>query len=151
MVKELIDKIKIHNIAVELAGEGKLFCRNTDERMQGLSFEEQTMLIAFMYTELLFNDGMIPKATRNQMLRVINTQVQNYARDFQQYKEFSAREIKLVRKTELKRVELAKALNIFDDEKALQLALQLIDIYQFGIAESHIYEDIYLNRESKGV
>lgn len=150
MTKELIDKTKIHNIAVELAGEGKLFYRNTEEKMQGLSFEEQAMLLPFVYIELLFNGGMIPKTKRKQLLRVVNTQMQDKAKVFQQYKEFSARQITLAKTTDEKRAELVNALKSFDDESALQQALQLIDIYQFGIAESHIYENIYLNRESKG-
>lgn len=150
MTKELIDKTKIHKLAVELAADGKLFHRNTDEHMKGLVFEEQAMLLSFVYIELLFNAGMIPKEKRNQLSRVINTQVQDYARSFRQYREFAQRQIKLTKATDEKRIELVHSLKSYEDEKALQQALELIDMYEFGIAESRIYENIYLNRERKG-
>lgn len=143
---ELIDKHKILEIAIENVNKGKAFFENTNKLLSGFSIEEKLMLLGFTYVRLLSKTAPIPKDTIRNMLVSINTTVQNLASENKQYKEYSKRQIELVKETETKRVELAHSLKNGNDEKALQLALALIDLYQFGIAKSTIYEDIYSNR-----
>lgn len=79
--------------------------------------------------------------------RAINTVVQRLAGDVEKYQEYSKRQTELIIPTESKRVKLANELNEQKYNEALQTALELIDIYAFGIANSSVYADLL--KESK--
>ncbi len=142
-MKEQIDKAEIYNKAAQLAGQGGMFAGNTSEIRKGMLPEEETMLLAFTYIELMYKSGCIPKGCRNDLLRAVNTKIQTLAEELKQYRAFSKRQIEFVKITEAKRTLLAKLLRKNDNESSLLQALELIDLYQFGIAESHIYENLY--------
>lgn len=141
MTKELIDKHKMLEIAIENANNSKHFFTNADEIIQGMSVEEQLMMLGFTYARLISKNAPMPKETVNELLVSINTKVQEIARENQQYKEFSKMQIELIKPTEDARVQLIHQLNGGDFKNALKTACKLLDIYCFGIAKSHLYQD----------
>lgn len=141
MTKELIDKHKILEMAIENANDGKYFFENSNVIMHGLSFEEELMLLGFTYVRLLSKTVSLPNQLVKEFLMSINTKVQSLAKENQQYKEFSKRQIELIKPTENARVQLIHQLNDRDFENALETACKLIDIYCFGVAGSNLYQD----------
>lgn len=141
MFEELVDKHKILEMAVENASNGKHFIENSNVITQGLSIEEELMLLGFTYVRLLSKTVPMPKDAVKGLLVSINTKVQSIAKDNQRYKEFSKKQIELIKITDEISVQLVHQLNNGDFDSALKTACRLLDIYSFGVAESHIYQD----------
>lgn len=141
MTTELVDKHKILEMAVENANNGKHFIENSNIIMQGLSLEEEMMLLGFTYVRLLSKTVPMPNDAVKGLLVSINTKVQSIAKDNQRYKEFSKKQIELIKITDEISVQLVHQLNNGDFDSALKTACRLLDIYSFGVAESHIYQD----------
>lgn len=146
-MKELIDKKKIYDRALNSANQGKNLFNNIETN--NLSFLELIMLYGFTYIELLSQVAPLPNKLKNQNIRAINTAVQRLAEDVEIYQKYSKWQTELIIPTESKRVKLAKELNEQKYNEALQTALELIDIYAFGIANSNIY--VNLLKENKNV
>lgn len=142
MARELINKAKIYQIAVENAEQGKNWYTNAELHASGLNFLEQQMLFAFTYYELLSKLTSFPKKLKNQKIREVNTILQCFARETEAYKDYSKRQIELIIPTEAMRTELTHCLHQQKYYDALTVACKLIDIYEFGIANSQIYSKI---------
>jgi hypothetical protein len=144
--REAIDSKKIYALAAEFAKDGKTWHTKADEKTKDLSVEEFVMLIGFTYIELMVGSGLLPKTLKKEMLNKINTQLQRLATELKQYREFYKLHIQFLKASEQVRVDLIKAINSFDDEKALQQALLLADMSESHIAGSHTFTTRYTER-----
>lgn len=144
--RDTIDSKKIHSMAVEFASQGKTWHANSSEIINGLTIEEQVLLIAFTYIELMGASGFLPEIIKKDKLGRINTQLQRLAKDLEQYRDFYTRHIQWLKESEQLRVDLIKSINAFDDEKALQQALLLADMSESHIANSHTFTTRYKER-----
>ena len=139
-MKDYVDNKALFDLALEQAGKGTTFYINSDSVMGSMSVEERVMFIGFVYTVLMSNAGFMPKSARNNMCMKINTQVQSIAAELNIYRECSKKTVEFIEQSEMLRTELTHALNADDKEKALQLAVKLVDIATFGpAAENGIY------------
>lgn len=138
---ELIDKHKIFEMAVENANMGESFIKNANKSLSGLKVEEQIMLLGFTYARLISKTIPVPKTKIKQMLNSINVNVQKVARELEQSRNISERQIQMIPKTEDARVKLAHQLNAGDFENALETAVSLVDMFTFGGADSYIYRE----------
>ena len=148
--RDTIDSKKIYAMAVEFASQGKTLHSNSSEISNGLTVEEQVMLIAFTYIELMGASGFLPETIKKDKLGRINTQLQKLAKELQQYREFYKLHIQFLKDSEQVRVDLIKSINAFDDEKALQQALLLADMSESHIAQSHTFTTRYKERKQNG-
>lgn len=139
MVAEPINKFEILEMAKVCAAQGDLFAKNI-RKTEELSVPEQLMLMGFTSAEMLHKNKMLPNKQKNEIIRSINVECQRFETDIQRNKEYFERQIEVVQKTEKLRTDLAKQLNSGDFETALETAVELVDLYCFGIAESSIYQ-----------
>lgn len=136
--KELIDKEKALEIALEIAAEKENYFDKLEECMYGLSLEEQNFVLGLTYTVLISRQFGMPKELIKGQMNKINTKIQRMARDNQQYREYSKRQIEMIKPTDELRVTFTKQINAGQFNEALTTASKLIDIYEFGIAGSQI-------------
>ena len=136
--KEIVDKEKILEIALEIAGEKENYFDKLEECMYGLSLEEQNLVLGLTYMVLISRQFGMPKELIKGQMNKINTKVQRMAKDNQQYREYSKRQIEMIKPTEQLRTDLAHQINGEHFMDALKTACKLIDIYEFGIAGSQV-------------
>lgn len=136
--KELIDKEKALEIALEIAAEKENYFDKLEECMYGLSLEEQNFVLGLTYTVLISRQFGMPKELIKGQMNKINSKIQRMARDNQQYREYSKRQIEMIKPTDELRVAFTKQVNAGQFYEALTTASKLIDIYEFGIAGSQI-------------
>lgn len=136
--KEIIDKEKALEIALEIAAEKENYFDKLEECMYGLSLEEQNLVLGLTYTVLISRQFGMPKELIKGQMNKINTKIQRMARDNQQYREYSKRQIEMIKPTDELRVTFTKQINAGQFYEALTTASKLIDIYEFGIAGSQI-------------
>lgn len=135
---EIVDKQKVLDIALEIAGEKENYFDKLEECMYGLSLEEQNLVLGLTYTVLISRQFSMPPEIIKGLMNKINTKVQRMAKDNQQYREYSKRQIEMIKPTDELRVKFAKQINAGQFNEALTSASKLIDIYEFGIAGSQI-------------
>lgn len=140
--KEPIDKVKILDIALENAAKCKTNFTSTEEAMYGLNLEEQILMLGLTYVILLTRSVPIPKEITANLMNTINTNCQRFAADMQRYRDYSKRQIDLIKPTNALRAEFTRQINSGHFDEALTIACKLIDIYEFGIAGSQINQDI---------
>ncbi len=133
---ELIDKKKALDIALDIAADKENYFDRLEEGMYGLSLEEQNLVLGLTYTILISRQFKMPKEIIQSQMNKINTKVQRMAKDNQRYREYSKRQIDLIKPTEQLRTDFAKQINGEHFMDALVTACKLIDIYEFGIAGS---------------
>ncbi len=138
IVKELVDKEKALEIALNIAGDRENYYDRLEEGMYGLSLEEQNLVLGLTYTILISRQFSMPKEIVKGQMNKINSKVQIMARDNQRYREYSKRQIDLIKPTEQLRTDLAHQINDEHFMDALITACKLIDIYEFGIAGSQV-------------
>lgn len=136
--KDIIDKAKILEIALEIAGEKENYFDKLEELMYDLVLEEQNFVIGLTYTILLSRQFGMPKEIVKGLMNKINTKIQKMAKDNQQYREYFKRQIELIIPTDQLRTNFVKQINAGEFNEALTTACKLIDIYEFGIAGSQI-------------
>lgn len=91
-------------------------------------FEEQALLIAFYYLDLLEKKGSLPPRIAQETRMGLAKSVARYAGDMRYQREMNKRQIELVLPTDAMRTQLHKELNA-GSPQALTTALQLLDIY----------------------
>lgn len=138
IIKELVDKEKALEIALEIAGDRENYYDRLEEGMYGLSLEEQNLVLGLTYTILISRQFAMPKEIVKGQMNKINSKVQIMARDNQRYREYSKRQIDLIKPTEQLRTDYAHQINAGQFMDALITASKLIDIYEFAIAGSQV-------------
>ncbi len=136
--KEIIDKEKALEIALEIAAEKENYFDKLEECMYGLSLEEQNLVLGLTYTVLISRQFGMPKEIIKSQMNKINSKVQSMAKDNQRYREYSKRQIEMIKPTNQLRTDFAQQINGEHFMDALATACKLIDIYEFGIAGSQI-------------
>jgi len=150
--KELIDKEKALEIALEIAAEKENYFDKLEECMYGLSLEEQNLVLGLTYTVLISRQFGMPKELIKSRMNKINSKVQTMAKDNQQYREYSKRQIEMIKPTNQLRTDFVKHINAGQFYDALTTASKLIDIYEFGIAGSQVnYELLEKARKKHNV
>lgn len=138
LIKELVDKEKALEIALNIASDRENYYDRLEEGMYGLSLEEQNLVLGFTYTILISRQFAMPKEIVKGLMNKINSKVQIMAKDNQRYREYSKRQIDLIKPTEQLRTDFTNQINSGQFMDALITASKLIDIYEFGIAGSTI-------------
>lgn len=152
IIKELVDKEKALDIALEIAGDRENYYDRLEEGMYGLSLEEQNLVLGLTYTVLISRQFGMPKEIIKSTMNKINSKVQSMAKDNQRYREYSKRQIEMIKPTNELRTSLTKQINAGQFDNALTTACKLIDIYEFGIAGSQInYELLERARKKHNV
>lgn len=138
LIKELVDKEKALEIALNIASDRENYYDRLEEGMYGLSLEEQNLVLGFTYTILISRQFAMPKEIVKGQMNKINSKVQIMARDNQRYREYSKRQIEMINPTNQLRTDFTHQINDGQFIDALTTACKLIDIYEFGIAGSTI-------------
>ncbi len=138
---KIIDKYKILETAKEAAAQGDFFAKNSDIAKE-LNCAELLMLMGFTNIEILSKSNRLPNKIRNAMFRNFNDECQTFAFEMKRNREYFSRQTELIPITEDKRAELTHLLEQGEYFNALETACRIIDICCFGVAESHIYENL---------
>lgn len=136
--KEIVDKEKALEIALEIAGDREHYYDRLEEGMYGLTLEEQNLVLGLTYTILISRQFAMPQEIVKGQMNKINSKVQSMAKDNQRYREYSKRQIEMIMPTNQLRTDFTNQINSGQFTDALITASKLIDIYEFGIAGSTI-------------
>lgn len=150
--KEIVDKQKILEIALFVAKDKNNYFDRLEESLYELSLEEQNLVIGLTYIILLSRQFPMPKEIVKGLMKKINTKVQRMARENEQYHEYSKRQIDMILPTNKLRTDFANQINAGQFGEALTTASKLLDMYEFGIADSHVnYKGLQRAREKYNV
>lgn len=138
---KIIDKYKILETAKECVVQGDFFAKNTDT-VKEMNCAELLMLMGFANIEILSKNRVLPNKIKNAMYRCFNNECQTFAFEMKRNREYFRKQIEMVQITDDRRTELTHQLNKGEYSDALETACKIIDSYCFGIADSHIYENL---------
>lgn len=142
MNKEIVNKDKALDIALKIASDRENYFDRLEEGLYGLSLEEQNLVLALTYIVLLSRQFGMPKELIKGQMNKINTKVQRMAKDNQQFKEYSKRQIEMIKPTNQLRTDFTHQIYGGHFMDALITACKLLDIYEFGIAGSTINQEL---------
>lgn len=149
MNKEIVDKDKALDIALKIASDRENYFDRLEEGLYGLSLEEQNLVLALTYIVLLSRQFGMPKELIKGQMNKINTKVQRMAKDNQQFKEYSKRQIEMIKPTNQLRTDFTHQIYGGHFMDALITACKLLDVYEFGIAGSTINQELLENAMKK--
>lgn len=150
--KEIVDKQKILEIALSVCEDKDNYFDRLEEGLYSLSLEEQNLVFGLTYIILLSRQFPMPKEIVKGFMKKINAKVQSMARDNEQYREYSKRQIDMILPTDKLRTDFSNQINTGQFSEALTTASKLLDMYEFGIADSHVnYQQLQRAREKYNV